>query len=67
MSAKTVGLDREAYEMLGGVRCPGETFSDAVEHLSGSRTSVLEYSGIRKDILMREMDRIRAFLRVGRR
>lgn len=67
MSAKTVALDREAYEMLRRHRRPGETFSDAVKRLSGRRPSVLEYSGIWKDIPDRDMGQIRVFLREGRR
>ena len=67
MSAKTVALDPEAYEMLRRNRRPGETFSDAVKRLSGGRRSILEYAGIWKDIPEKDLEKVRSFLREGRR
>ncbi|HXY47309.1 MAG TPA: antitoxin VapB family protein [Thermoplasmata archaeon] len=67
MSAKTVALDPEAYELLRRNRRSGETFSDAVKRLSGGRRSILEYAGIWKEIPDRDLEKIRSFLREGRR
>ncbi len=67
MAAKTVALDPEAYEMLRKHRRSGETFSEAVKRLSGGRRSILEYSGIWKDLPDTDLDQIRRFLREGRR
>ena len=67
MSVKTVALDPEAYEMLRRHRRAGETFSDAVKRLSTKRTSLLEYSGIWKDVPEVELEQIRDFFREGRR
>ncbi len=66
MSAKTVALDTEAYEMLRRQRRTGETFSEAVKRLSGRRRSILAYAGIWKDIPTEELERIRSFLTEGR-
>ena len=67
MSAKTVALDPEAYEMLRRQRRSGETFSDAVKRLSGRRRSILDFAGIWKDIPNEDLARIRTFLKEGRR
>jgi predicted CopG family antitoxin len=67
MSAKTVALDDEAYEMLRRQRRAGETFSEAVKRLSGRRRSILTYAGIWQDIPAEELERIKSFLSEGRR
>ena len=67
MSAKTVALDPEVYEMLRRQRRSGETFSDAVRRLSGRRRSILDFAGIWKDIPDADFARIRTFLEKGRR
>lgn len=67
MSAKTVALDPEVYEMLRRQRRSGETFSDAVRRLSGRRRSILDFAGIWKDIPDADLARIRTFLKEGRR
>ena len=67
MSAKTVALDHDAYEVLRRQRRAGETFSDAVKRLSGGRRSILDYAGIWKDVPEKDLERIRAYLRKGRR
>jgi predicted CopG family antitoxin len=67
MSAKTVALDPEAYEMLRRNRRSGETFSDAVKRLSGRRRSILDFAGMWKDIPDADLERFRSFLEEGRR
>jgi predicted CopG family antitoxin len=67
MSAKTVALDPEAYEMLRRNRRSGETFSDAVKRLAGRRRSILDFAGMWKDIPDADLERFRSFLGEGRR
>jgi predicted CopG family antitoxin len=67
MSAKTVALDPEAYDMLRRQRRSGETFSDAVKRLSGRRRSILDFAGIWKDVPDEDLERLRSFLAEGRR
>jgi predicted CopG family antitoxin len=67
VSAKTVALDPEAYDMLRRQRRSGETFSDAVKRLSGKRRSILDFAGIWKDIHDEELERLSSFLAEGRR
>lgn len=66
MSAKTVALDPESYDMLRRQRRAGETFSDAVRRLNGRRRSILDFAGIWKDIPEEDYAKIRAFLAEGR-
>jgi predicted CopG family antitoxin len=67
MSAKTVALDVEAYEMLRRQRRTGETFSETVKRLSGKRRSILAFAGVWKDVPSKDLERIRSFLSEGRR
>jgi predicted CopG family antitoxin len=67
LSAKTVALDVEAYEMLRRQRRTGETFSETVKRLSGKRRSILAFAGVWKDIPAKDLERIRSFLSEGRR
>jgi predicted CopG family antitoxin len=67
MSAKTVALDMEAYEMLRRQRRDGETFSEAVKRLSGRRRSILAFAGIWKEMPAEDLERVRSFLAEGRR
>lgn len=67
MSAKTVALDSEAYELLRRQKRSGETFSEAVKRLSGRRRSILEFAGAWKDIPADELARVRSFIAGGRR
>jgi predicted CopG family antitoxin len=67
VSAKTVALDPEAYDMLRRQRRAGETFSDAVRRLNGRRRSILDFAGIWKDIPEEDFAKIRAFFAEGRR
>ena len=67
MSAKTVALDSEAYEMLRRHRRNGETFSEAVKRLSGRRRSILEFAGSWRDMPPEDLAKLRSFLAEGRR
>ena len=66
MSAKTVALDPEAYDMLRRHRRAGETFSDAVRRLNGRRRSILDFAGIWKDVPQADLAKLRAYLVKGR-
>jgi predicted CopG family antitoxin len=67
MSAKTVALDPEAYEMLRRQRRAGETFSEAVKRLSGPSRSILDYAGCWKDMPSEDFRKIQSFLAKGKR
>lgn len=67
MSAKTVALDPEAYELLRRQKRAGETFSGAVKRLSGRRRSILEFAGAWKDFPPEELDKVRSYFAEGRR
>jgi predicted CopG family antitoxin len=66
VSAKTVALDPEAYDMLRRHRRAGETFSDAVRRLNGRRRSILEFAGIWKDVSPADLVKLREYLAKGR-
>ena len=67
MSAKTVALDPEAYEMLRRHRRAGETFSKTVKRLSGPRRSILDYAGCWKDLPSEDFRKIQAYFAAGKR
>jgi len=67
VSAKTVALDPEAYDLLRRQRRSGATLSDAVKRRSGKRRSILDFAGIWKDIPDEDLERLRSFLAEGRR
>ncbi|MFY9716489.1 MAG: antitoxin VapB family protein [Thermoplasmata archaeon] len=67
MSAKTVALEVEAYEMLRRQRRPGETFSEAVKRLSGRRRSILTFAGIWTGMPAEDLEKLRSFREAGRR
>lgn len=62
MSAKTIALDEEAYELLSKAKRPGETFSHVVKRTVRPRVPLVQFAGAWKDIpaaKLREIQRIR--------
>lgn len=60
MSAKTVALDAEAYELLARAKRAGETFSQVVKRTLRARRPLTDFEGIWKEIPVRDL---RAFER----
>lgn len=50
MDIKTVGLDREAYELLKAAKKEGESFSDVVKRLARKRRPLSDFAGRWKNV-----------------
>ena len=66
METKTIALDREAYELLKKLKASGETFSDVVKRLAGTRRPLAAYAGIWKAMSRTELKRIEQAVNRGR-
>ena len=50
METTSIALDREAYDLLRGQKRPGESFSQVVKRLAGSRRPLSSFVGAWKDM-----------------
>ena len=66
METTSVALDHEAYDLLRGHKRAGESFSQVVKRLAGSRRPLSSFVGAWKDLppkTLREIQRERKQLR----
>ncbi|TLZ44297.1 MAG: antitoxin [Methanobacteriota archaeon] len=67
MTRKTIGLDREAYDLLRREKEEEESFSDVIKRLARKRRSFLDFAGAWKDVPKEDLDRIHEFLQKNRK
>ena len=60
MESTSVALDREAYDLLRGQKRPGESFSQVVKRLAGSRRPLASFAGAWKDLPEKTLREIQA-------
>jgi predicted CopG family antitoxin len=63
MSVKTVTLAKDAYDALASLKNEGESFSEVVRRLTGSRILLSAFAGAWKGAPPAEIARVREFLR----
>ena len=63
MSVKTVTLTKDAYDALAAVKREGESFSEVVRRLTGSRILLSAFAGAWKGAPASEVAGVRKFLR----
>jgi predicted CopG family antitoxin len=63
MSVKTVTLTQDAYDALASLKGEGESFSEVVRRLTGSRTLLSAFAGAWKGASATEIEGVRKFLR----
>jgi len=66
METKTIALDVEAYEILRRHKRRGESFSDVVKRLAGSRRPLVDLAGLWKDMSPTKFRRFEESRRRGR-
>lgn len=59
MENTSVALDREAYDLLRSQKRPGESFSQVVKRLAGTRRPLASFAGAWKDLPERTVREIR--------
>ena len=62
MSVKTITVTKEAYDGLAALKAEGESFSDVLRRLTGSRVMLSAFAGAWKGAPEKEIDDIRKFL-----
>lgn len=67
MSAKTIAVDQEAYELLSKAKRQGETFSDVVKRAMAPRSPISNFAGAWKSMSEREWAEVRDSIAKGRR
>lgn len=60
METTSIALDREAYDLLRGQKRPGESFSQVVKRLAGSRRPLSSFVGAWEDMPDKTLREIRA-------
>lgn len=63
MTVKTVTLAEDAYAALASLKVEGESFSEVVRRLVGSRTLLTAFAGAWKGAPKSDLEEIREFLR----
>jgi predicted CopG family antitoxin len=67
MDIKTVGLDRDAYELLRRAKKKGESFSDVVKRLAAPRRPLSEFAGLWKDAPKKDLEAFELWRRASRK
>lgn len=62
MAGKTVTLSRDAYDALASLKAEGESFSEVVRRLTGSRAPLSMFAGAWKGAPASEVKSVRQFL-----
>ena len=60
METTSIALDREAYDLLRDRKRPGESFSQVVKRLAGSRRPLSSFAGAWKGMPEKTLREIRA-------
>jgi len=63
MSVRTVTLSKDAYDALASLKGEGESFSEVIRRLTGSRTMLSAFAGAWKGAPKSEIAAVREFLR----
>lgn len=63
MSVKTITLTKDAYDALAALKNEGESFSEVVRRLTGSRILLSAYAGAWKAAPREQVARVRRFLK----
>jgi predicted CopG family antitoxin len=63
MSLKTVTLTKDAYDTLAALKREGESFSELVRRLAGSRVHLSAFAGAWRGAPDSEIEGVRKFLR----
>jgi len=63
MSVRTVTLSKDAYDALASLKVEGESFSEVVRRLTGSRTLLSAFAGAWDGVPKSEIDEIRKYIR----
>jgi predicted CopG family antitoxin len=63
MSVKTVTLTKEAYDALAAMKNEGESFSEVVTRLTGSKILLSAFAGAWSGVPKKTLDDIDRFLR----
>jgi predicted CopG family antitoxin len=66
MEIKTVGLDRDAYELLRRAKRKGESFSDVVKRLAHQRRPLSEFVGLWKEAPKKQLAAFEEWRRTSR-
>lgn len=66
MDVKTVALDRDAYELLRRRKRKGESFSDVVKRIAGTRRPITDLAGLWSRMPEAEFQKIADAIRRGR-
>lgn len=66
METKTIALDLEAYDALRRQKREGESFSDVVKRLAGSRRPLTDLAGLWKSMSPKDFRKFETFRKAGR-
>lgn len=59
MGTKTISIMDDAYDLLIGMKMPGESFSDEIRRLTKTKSSVMDFAGAWKDISDKEAEKMK--------
>jgi len=67
VSVRTVTLSKDAYDALAALKGEGESFSEVVRRLAGSRTLLSAFAGAWRGASNDDVESVRKFLRTSDR
>ena len=63
MVTKTITVTKDAYEQLKALKKSGESFSETIKRVAGSKQDIMRFAGILSDISDKDIEEMKQSIR----
>ena len=63
MVTKTITVTKDAYEQLKALKKSGESFSETIKRVAGSKQDIMRFAGILSDLSEKDIEEMKQSIR----